>query len=211
MTIFEFFIKSMSVLSAVALSVVAAGREMMLSSPLMNEQGAKKQLVKSVNCDNSAIAKVENEIIGKRKMSVLQGKTEDLPFLRNCINYNLSENDEYFCLYNKNQVLYYSISADICVYYRYDCEIGTAVYTHKECYESARKAICDVFGDRTKVAVTECKMTDNSNGICSFCFRTDITGDENIVVGVRRDTRNIVLFDARDAESIIYTKKQGGE
>lgn len=211
MTVIEFLIKSMSVLSAVALSTVVWGREMMISSSLVHTPKEDKELVKGIKGDNSAIAKLENLVIGRRKTSVLQGENGVLPFLCDCINYNYSENDEYFCLYNTNQVLYYSISANVCIYFRYNCDIGDDVYTPKECYAAAKKAIYDVFSGIKNVKVTECEITDRNNGICTFCFHTDVTEDRDIIVSVRRDTKNIVLFDARDAEGVICNKNEGAQ
>ncbi len=209
MTVCEFFIKSMSVLSAVALSTVVVGREMIMSSPVMHRPKTKRELVKSINHENYALAKLENAVVGRRRISVIRGETGEMPFLCDCINYSFFENDEYFCLYNTNQLLYYSIRGNICVYYRYDCEVGDNIYTPKECYECAKRAIYEVFSGSANLSVTDCVITDNSSDVCTFCFHTNVTDEKNIIVSVRRDTKNIVLFDARDAESIICNETEG--
>lgn len=209
MTLREFFIKSVSLLFGIALSTVVIGREMLLSSPVMNESNATKLLVKDIKRADSASAKLENRIIGEIKISMIRSEFREFPFLCSCIKYNVYENDDYICLYNTNQVLYYSIRENVCIFYHYTCLIGDPVYTQKECYERAKRAIWEAFSGSNNVSITSCRVIDNDNGICTFCFNTDLTEDKNIIVSVRRDTNNIVLFDARGVEWVLCDKNKG--
>ena len=108
----------MSVLSIVSISTVTVSKEILCKSPVMHPTNVNKCLVDSINNHNYAHAEMDKKIIDKKKISIITGNSKNFPFLCKCIRYNYTDYGEYLCLYNKNQILLYSIEEEFCVYYR---------------------------------------------------------------------------------------------
>ena len=206
MNVRVFFIKVLSVLTVVAVSTAVVGREILTNSPVMHPTKSKRILGEDTKYDDYASAKLEGVVIGKQRISMIQGKTGEFPFLCKCIKYEFIKNERFFCFYNTNQILYYSIDKNMCIFYRYQCVTDVPVYSVKECYATARDAVLSVFPGQKGVKITGCELADAGGGVCRFCIHTNVV--ENITVSVRRDTNNIVLFDAREAMTDINSKKQ---
>ncbi|MBQ2729529.1 MAG: hypothetical protein IJF69_02005 [Clostridia bacterium] len=186
---------------------VSYGRELLISAFAENNQEKSQILVNDIKDGNSAIAELERKVVNKRKISVLQGNKGDIAFLCKSIKYNCRDLGEYLCYTNSNQELYCDSSTGFCVYYRYQCDIGEKKYSETQCKVFATEAVRAAVLPIMSIRISEVVCADSCEKYCDFLVVTDDFGGAAIKVRIRRDTGNVILYDATEVEKWIKEQK----
>lgn len=200
-------IKVLSVALMVGAVTVALGRELLIASFGRHLPRETVIFDFDVKTENSAIAKLESKVLDRRAKAVECRQNKELPFLANCIKYKCVRSGKYICFYNFNQRMLYDALAEKCIYFCYDCEIGSCALWEKECEEIARDSVSEAFGNSKKQEIISVETIFKNEKV--MCFNVCIGGEDEafIRVSVRRDTGSIVLFDAIGAAD----EETGGE
>ncbi len=203
----ELCLKVLAVVITIGAVTCAFGRELLVLAFEENHKKEIRILVTNKTAENSAIAKLEEKVCSRAKISENIRKTDSVPFLCKSIKYNCQETNKYILYTNSNQFLCYSKLTGIWVYYRYDCPVGNAKYSADMCIDKVRQA--------TKAAILS-NGKDEKIGISLYgederylTYTAELNGcvGVKIYIGIRKDTGNIVLFDARELENYLFSKK----
>jgi len=190
------YIKALAIVVIIGAATVAYGHEMAVKAFSEINNGRRNVLGIQIKSEPSAIAELESRVLDRRKNAVKQGKSAVLPFLVNCIRYDVAEGNGYLCYYNSNQKMLYCVTSDTCVYFSYECEIGDADIGRDEGFSCARRAVYTAFVNSGPPVILSCDLIDESDKVMSFLLRTNKTGDGDISVTIRKDTGSVILYNA---------------
>jgi len=199
----EIFIRIVALSFAVAAITVSYGREMLISALAERRVPQNAILGREAVWENSANAKLERKIMQMQKTSQKTSVCKGLPFLCKDIKYSCRETDNEFLYFNSNQLMLCDKWSGICLYYRYDCEIGEPRHSYDECLRAARKGVYTAFSSFRTPRITSVSGTLQKDGTYTFFVKTNVTGESEIVISVRSDTGSIVLFDALSCRDIV--------